>query len=258
MMKRVSISLEKILLIIGGIFLLSALGCGVNQYWQNRVHDQMMNTLRIQVESITDNIVQTKGEKYVSPYEAIFAENPDCVAWLQIPGTRIDYPVMYTPVEEEYYLYRNFYGEEDKNGTLILAAASNIDQPSTNLLIHGHNMRNGEMFGELDNYKEESYASEHKEIVLYSKQREDHYEVVAAFYGKVLKETEEGFRYYRFSQAYTEEDFQDYYNNIKKLSLYDTGVTAEYGDEFITLSTCSNIGKTGRFVVVAKKIKTGL
>lgn len=246
---------ENILYIIGAILLLIGVGSGIYQYLQNRTHTQMMDTLRVQVKDVDSSVADTDTDQpYVSPYETIFSENADCVAWLTIPGTKVDYPVMHTPMEEEYYLHRNYYKEDDRNGCLILAAAANIETPSTNILIHGHNMRSGEMFGDLDEYKNENYAKEHQEIILYSKDTERHYEVMSAFYGKVLHEGEDGFRYYRFFQANSKEEFDEYYQNVKKLSLYDTGITAEFGDELITLSTCSNVGKAGRFVIVGKRI----
>lgn len=248
--------IERILYFIGSILLIIALVLGIVQYWQNHMHQETLNELRTQISDGERNTTETNPKKeYISPYEAIFSENADCVAWLKIPDTKVDYPVMHTPREEEYYLYRDFYGEDDKNGCLILAASSDIEAPSTNLLIHGHNMKSGEMFGDLDYYKDISYMQEHEEIRLYTRKEECHYVVMAAFYGKIMKEKEEGFRYYRFFQANSQEEFEEYYRNVKKRSLYDSGVTAQYGDELITLSTCSNVGKEGRFVVVAKRVK---
>lgn len=193
----------------------------------------------------------------VHPYRDSFLANKDMAAWLQIPGTNVDYPVMWTPGDENYYLYRAFDGSDNKNGSLILDTDSSLDPLTTNLIIHGHNMRSGEMFGNLTDYEDPAYFENHKQLILYTEECQRNYEVVAVFRSQVYKKTDDVFKFYKFFQADTEEEFQDFYQNIKKLSLYDTGVTAEFGDHFITLSTCVYHVEQGRFVVVAKEIEPG-
>lgn len=192
-----------------------------------------------------------------NPYQDSFLANADMAAWLKIEGTKIDYPVMWTPRDENYYLYRNFEGKDDNNGCLILDTDSSLDPLTTNLIIHGHNMRSGAMFGRLTDYEKQEFAKEHNIITLYTKERERRYEVIAVFRSQVYRKTDQVFKFYKFFQADTQEEFDDFYQNIKALSLYDTGVTAEFGDSFITLSTCVYHVEQGRFVVVAKEIETG-
>lgn len=196
-------------------------------------------------------------EPLVNPYRDSFLANSDMAAWLQIPGTVIDYPVMWTPRDEEYYLRRGFDGKSDNNGCLILDTDSCLDPLTTNLIIHGHNMNSGTMFGTLANYEKEDFYKEHKTMTLYTKTLQRNYEVIAVFRSQVYKKSDQVFKFYKFFQADTQEEFDDFYNNIKKMSLYDTGVTAEFGDHFITLSTCSYHVATGRFVVVAKEVESG-
>lgn len=192
-----------------------------------------------------------------NPYKDAFLENEDMGAWLQIPGTNIDYPVMWTPEDEEYYLYRNFDGSDNKNGCLILDTDSCLDPLSTNLIIHGHNMKSGAMFGRLTDYEQESFYQDHKELILYTEECRRNYEVIAVFRSQVFRKTDNVFKFYNFFQADTQEEFDDFYDNIKKMSIYDTGVTAEFGDHFITLSTCVYHVENGRFVVVAKEVEKG-
>ncbi len=192
-----------------------------------------------------------------NPYRESFLANEDMAAWIKIEGTVIDYPVMWTPRDEVYYLYRNFEGKEDKNGCLILDTDSSLDPLTTNLIIHGHNMRSGAMFGSLTDYEDEDYCKEHNIITLHTEEYERRYEVIAVFRSQVYKKTDQVFKFYKFFQANTQEEFDDFYQNIKALSLYDTGVTAEFGNHFITLSTCTYHVEQGRFVVVAKEIETG-
>lgn len=192
-----------------------------------------------------------------NPYADSFLANEDMAAWISIPGTNIDYPVMWTPEDEQYYLYRGFDGSSNKNGCLILDTDSCLDPLTTNLIIHGHNMKSGAMFGNLTDYESKDYYDEHKEIILYTEECERHYEIIAVFRSQVYKKTDEVFKFYKFFQADTQEEFDDFYQNIKALSEYDTGVTAEFGDNFLTLSTCVYHVEQGRFVVVAKEVESG-
>ena len=193
-------------------------------------------------------------EPYVSPYATFFEAYPDLVAWLHIPDTTISYPVMWTPGDETYYLYRNYDGTENQNGSLLLDTDSSLDPLTTNLIIHGHDMKSGAMFGNLTDYAKQTYCEQHKEMLLYTADCERKYEVIATFYSQVYRKKDTVFKFYQFFQADTEEEFDYFYSNIKKLALFDTGVTAEFGDRFITLSTCSSHVTNGRFVVVAKEI----
>lgn len=192
-------------------------------------------------------------EPVENPYQDSFLANEDMTAWLVVPDTRIDYPVMWTPRDENYYLRRGFDGQNDQNGCLILDTDSCVDPMTTNLIIHGHNMKSGAMFGDLDKYQEESFYREHREMLLHTEDGLHTYEVIAVFRSQVYKKTDQVFKFYQFFQADTQEEFDDFYNNIKELSLYDTGVTAEFGDRFLTLSTCSYHVDRGRFVVVARE-----
>lgn len=193
-----------------------------------------------------------------NPYRDSFLANEDMAAWLKIEGTVIDYPVMWTPRDENYYLYRNFEGGEDKNGSLILDTDSAVEPLTTNLIIHGHNMRSGAMFGNLTDYEDQDYCEEHKTITLHTEKCARTYEVIAVFRSQVYRKTDDVFKFYKFFQADTQEEFDDFYQNIKALSLYDTGVTAQFGDHFITLSTCVYHVEQGRFVVVAKEIDSDM
>ena len=132
---------------------------------------------------------------------------------------------MWTPQDENEYLYKDFNGKKNQNGSLILDTDSCLDPLTTNLIIHGHNMKSGAMFGNLTDYEGESYYKEHKEIILYTEGVQRKYEVIAAFRSQVYRKKDQVFKFYKFFQADTQEEFDDFYNNIKALSLYDTGVT---------------------------------
>lgn len=200
-------------------------------------------------------------------YASLYESNSDMVGWLKIEDTVIDYPVMQTPENEDYYLEYDFYKEKNKNGCLILDTDSTAGDgtlaqeyedgsaPSDNLIIHGHTMKSGAMFGGLKKYAEEDYGMAHKTIRFDTLYEEREYELISAFYSQVYNKQDDVFKYYQFFNADNKEQFDNWYDNIKALSLYDTGVTAEYGDEFITLSCCAYHIEDGRFVVVGKRIK---
>lgn len=198
-------------------------------------------------------------------YESLYDINNHLIGWLFIEGTVIDYPVMQTPDDENYYLELDFNKQPNKNGSLIMDTDSVVGSgtksrdyqdgtaPSTNLIIHGHTMKSGEMFGDLQRYAEEEYGKNHSIIGFDSLYEEREYELISVFYSQVFYETDDVFKFYKFFQADTQEEFDDWYGNIKKMSLYDTGVEAQLGDEFITLSCCAYHVEDGRFVVVGKR-----
>lgn len=192
-----------------------------------------------------------------NPYKDYYLANSDMVGWLVLPGTVIDYPVMWTPRDENYYLKRDFNGKKSNDGCLILDTDSSLDPLTTNLIIHGHYRKTGAMFTCLHQYEDKDFYEEHKQIILHTEEKEIIYEVVAAFRSQVYRKKDTVFKFYKFFQADNQAQFDDFYKNIKKLSIYDTGVTAEYGDNFITLSTCAYHVENGRFVVVAKEVGTG-
>ncbi|MBP5152021.1 MAG: class B sortase [Lachnospiraceae bacterium] len=208
------------------------------------------------VESEPEPEPEPEPVRVENPYKEYFLENPDMAAWLRIPDTIVDYPVMWTPEDEDFYLLRNFKKKKSGNGCLILDTDSCMEPLTTNLIIHGHNNK-GAMFGNLSKYEKKEYRDEHPFIYLSGKDYEHAYVVMAAFRSQVFYSTDVCFKFYKFFQADTEEEFKDFYDNVKAMSYYDTGVEASFGDRFLTLSTCSYHTENGRFVVVAKEVEPG-
>lgn len=209
-------------------------------------------------EPAAPKLVTLAADPIENPYLEYFEENEDLVGWLLVPDTKIDAAVMWTPEDENYYLNRNFQKKSDKNGCLILDTDSCLDPITTNQIIHGHNMKSGKMFGTLMKYEEQSYAEEHPYIYLYEKDICRKYEVMAVFRSQVYKKTDQVFKFYKFFQADTEEELEEFTSNVLEMSLYDTGVVPQFGDRFITLSTCAYHVNNGRFVVVARECENYL
>lgn len=192
--------------------------------------------------------------KVLKKYEAVYQKNRKVVGWITIDGTKIDYPVMQT-VNNEYYLDHNFDQEYDKNGSIFLDKDCDPMHPNDNMIIYGHHMKSGKMFGNLNYYSKESYYKEHPYIQFDTIYEEGTYQVMYVFRSKIYSEEEIVFKYYKFIDATSEDEFYSNMEEMQSLSLYDTGVRAQYGDRLITLSTCDSAENNGRFVVVAKKIK---
>jgi SrtB family sortase len=186
-------------------------------------------------------------------YQALYQKNKKLIGWLKIDDTIIDYPVMQTS-NNEYYLDHNFNQEYDKNGSIFLDSAGSIYPRSTNLILYGHHMKSGKMFGQLQKYAKESYYEEHRTIQFDTIYEKGTYEVMYVFRSQVFNENDMVFKYYQFINANSQMEFDSYMKEMEKMSLYATGVTASYGDSLLTLSTCDNSQEDGRFVVVAKKI----
>ncbi|MCR5734912.1 MAG: class B sortase [Lachnospiraceae bacterium] len=192
-------------------------------------------------------------KKVLDEFAGLLTVNPDTIGWLRIPDTVIDYPVVSTS-DEDYYLHHDFYGQKSIYGTLFVKDIADVDTPGTNIIIYGHHMRNDTMFGGLDAYESEDFFKSHEIIEFNTLYEERRYRVISVFRSEVLPDDSDKFRYYDFYQADSKEDFDYFYKNIKELSEYETGITADYGDTFITLSTCAYHTQNGRFVVVAKRI----
>lgn len=190
----------------------------------------------------------------LSKFTALYEENNDFAGWLSIDGTKINYPVMSREGDNNYYLDKNFSRQEDKNGLLILDYRSNLLERGKNIIIYGHNMRTGVMFGTLDNYKDKDFCMEHQTIVFDSLYDEGTYRVAAAMLSAVAYEDEDVFRYYDAIDVSTQESFDEFWQNIESNALYTTDESLAYGDTCLILSTCDYYTEDGRFVVIAKKI----
>lgn len=185
-------------------------------------------------------------------YAELYKMNSDFAGWIQIPDTEINYPIMHTPENPDYYLHTNFYHEYSSHGCLYAREACDLQTPSDNVTIYGHNMKDGTMFHALMNYEDYDFWKEHQTILLDNLGGHYEYQVMAVF--TTTASVGRGFDYHLFVDASDEADFNAYVSKCKELSLFDTGVTAEYGDKLITLSTCEYSQTNGRLVVVAKRI----
>ena len=179
-------------------------------------------------------------------------QNSDFAGWIKIDGTLIDYPVMFSPAQPDYYLHHDFEKNDSLSGIPYIGKECSINCDNT--IIYAHNMKNGTMFAGLLKYTDESFFKNHRYIEFDTLEGDGTYEIIAVFREKVhYRDETDVFRYYNYCGELSEQDFNTYIENIKRLSLYETGKTAIYGQKLITLSTCSYHTENGRFVVVGVK-----
>ncbi len=214
--------------------------------------------LLVQEVTVSPLIHYTEEGERVIPevldeYKNLYNSNKRLIGWLKIDDTKIDYPVMQT-TNNEYFLNHNFNQQSDRNGALFLDKDCDVLEPSTNLIIYGHHMKSGNMLGTLDKYSSEEFYKEHPVIQFDSIYEKGTYEVMYVFRSKIYSEEDVVFKYYQFIDAGSEQEFNSNMQEMASMSLYDTGVTASYGDRLLTLSTCDYYVDDGRFVVVAKRV----
>ncbi len=185
-------------------------------------------------------------------YAEIFQKNTDMVGWICIPGTKLDYPVVQSPKQVNYYLYRNFYKEYNKHGCIYAREQCEVDKPSDNITLYGHRMQDGSMFATLVNYTKKDFFEKNRYIYFDTLTERHNYEIIAVF--KTTATLGEGFQYHLFVDAANEASFDSFIQTCKAESFYETGATAQYGDKLITLSTCEYSQDNGRLVIVAKRI----
>lgn len=199
--------------------------------------------------------IQTPNEPVVlAQYRELYRLNADMAGWIKIDGTELDYPVMYTPENGDFYLTHDFDKETARSGVPFIDARCTVDPFGTNTIIYGHHMKNGTMFAALEKYKSEDYYKDHPIICFNTLFAYLEYEIIAVFESQIYGNKDTVFKHYNFLNAESKADFDEYIANIKALSLYDTGVTASYGDELLTLVTCNYHMENGQFVVLAKRI----
>jgi len=257
---------RKLMIVLCSLLAVGCLGYfGVYTYYSYRTDNSYaeLNELKekpvIHVQQDTEPVIHyTKDEdaeprEVLDEYKNLLNKNKKLIGWVKIDDTNIDYPVMQT-TDNEYYQDHNMNQEYDKNGSIFMDKDCDVLKPSTNYILYGHHMKSGKMFGKLHLYEDKDYYEEHKYIEFDTIYEKGLYEVMYVFRSRVYSESEVVFKYYQFIDAHGEQEFNSNMQEMSKMSLYDTGVTAEYGDQLLTLSTCDYQEKNGRFVVVAKKV----
>ncbi len=248
------INLRKIILILLIIIFIAGISYIIYATLKKEkdVHDNENILENITIDET--QITETKTERMLQ-LEELKKENNEIIGWLEIEGTNVNYPVL-QGTDNDFYLTHNYKKESSWAGSLFLDKDFDMVNGSSNYLIYGHRNTQGLMFETLLRYASEDFYKDHKTIKFTTANEDATYEILSVFYSRVYYKTEQNvFRYYYFVNAKNEQEYDDFIKNAKKSSIYDTGVTAKYGEQLLTLSTCEYSKDNGRFVIVAKKVE---
>ena len=220
----------------------------INSNKNKEIYNNINNTNEI-YNDISNKYVSENMQKVIN----LKQENEDIIGWIQIENTIIDYPLLQT-TDNSYYLTHNDKKQKSKYGSIYAKSECNIQDNNSNVIIYGHNMKDEQMFNTLLKYEDKDFYNEHKEIKVTTENEESKYNIVSVFKSRVFYQDEKDvFRYYNYTKFENEKEYNTYIENCKKIQLYDTGVSAKYGEQLITLITCEYSQENGRMVIVAKK-----
>lgn len=252
--RRSSIGYTVAMIFFGAVFLVSA-GLLVKRFLDDRKTENEFASLQAMIDTTTD--AQDPTGENVNPNGAKFAalrdKNSDFIGWISIDGTNLDFPVMYAPTNKDFYLRHDFNKEYSIYGVPYLDEKTTLgaNAESDNLIIYGHNMKTGTIFGCLTGYKKADYYQQHPYIEFDTVYGDAQYEVFAAFAIDVVNDT--SFVYNQYVDM-DEESYNAYVEEVCRRSDVDTGIRPAYGEQLLTLSTCEYSTDNGRFVVVARRV----
>lgn len=186
------------------------------------------------------------GPKVLHDLAALKEKNAECIGWIRVPGTDIDYPLMWTPEDPEHYLHLDFYGNYSDYGVPFLDAR--CDLSSDNLILYGHNMFDGTMFTDLLWYREREYMEDHRQIILETPDGAREYQVIAVCQANSVES--KLYRHINFTDAAGRAEFLD---AVQEDSVFYDGASDDT-ERFITLSTCDVSRRNGRVAVVGEQI----
>ena len=188
-------------------------------------------------------------------FAALKDQNSDFIGWISIEGTSLDFPVMYAPDNKDYYLKHDFKHQYSDYGVPYLDEKTTIgaNAQSNNLIVYGHNMKTGTIFGCLTEYKKADYYQEHPIIEFDTLYGDAQYEVFAAFAIDVVQDT--SFVYNQYVDM-DEDAYNAYVDEVIRRSDVNSGIRPAYGEQLLTLSTCEYSSANGRYVVVARRVSS--
>lgn len=190
------------------------------------------------------------GTAVPDPYQTLYEQYPDMIGWISIADTKVNYPVMQTKSNPNYYLHNDINGSYSRYGVPYLQ--ENCDpNTSTNLIIYSHAMKDGSMFGSLLSYTDSSYWKSHPEISLTIGEEVRTYQIFAVYVVDI--DGQDVFQYWNEVED-TGSAYDAYVSQIKSLALYDTGITPTGDTQLLSLSTCEYTHENGRLVVVGQRI----
>ena len=224
-------------LFVAAILVISA-GMAVNQLKEDYAEEKQFVDIQNEAQTMNDNNIVDKLRK----------RNKDVIGYLEIPDTTISYPVMQKKDNPDFYLNHDIDKNYSFYGTPYLSAYCDLEK-SDNLIIYGHNINGGKMFGALTQYRDETFYKKHKDILFTTKDKKK-YKIFS-----VISVNKNDFPYWKFVMAQDEPDYDKFINKAKKYSIYNIDIMPKYGEKILTLSTCVySWGDDYRFVVFAVEL----
>ena len=207
-----------------------------------------------------DENSMTKNENGIFiGFEKLKEQNSDIRAWMKIEGTNINNPV-YQAKNNDFYIDHDMEKRSSRYGALFIDKDARIGKESNsqNVVIYGHHMKDGTMFGPLKKYTDISFYKQHPIIDFTTLYREGKYKVFAVFITNTIEAHDNGEVFnYRKNNFADEEHFLEFIDDVKKRSIINTGVEVLGDDEIITLSTCTYEFEEARLVVMARRVREG-
>lgn len=250
--RRGNLAYDLAILVCLAVFLVCG-GLLVKRYFDDRRTESEFADLQALIEPQAETPAADGEASNSARFAALRERNGDFIGWISIDDTPLDFPVMFAPDNKDFYLRHDFYQEYSIYGVPYLDEKTTMgaNAQSDNLVIYGHNMKTGTIFGCLTNYKEASYYSEHPRIDFDTIYGDATYEVFAAFSIDVATDT--SFVYNQYIDL-DEDGYNAYVDEVIRRSDVDSGIRPVYGEQLLTLSTCEYSSENGRYVVVARRV----
>ncbi len=236
--------------IIGSVLIAAAvvcLGVGVYQFTKEQNAGKGYEDLSEEVKKEPEEDSKSKVDIPID-FAALKEKNPDVYAWINIPGTAIDYPILQRENDNTYYLDHTIDHEEKTEGAIFTENYNNTDFEDPNTVIYGHDMRNGSMFKGLLDYRDKTFFDQNKEVLIYTPDAIRHYKIFAAY----PYDSRHLLRSFDFTDK---EVYQQYLYRIFAIRDMNASIdtTAQVGtdDKILTLSTCYANQPDMRFLVQA-------
>ena len=226
----------------------------IDSYRNDRENKQLKSAYN-NVPAVSNSGSSDSNPVMLSNFDSLYQQNSDIKGWIIIPNTVINYPVVQTS-DNSYYLSKGFNKKNDKHGTLFLDYRDNISPMSQNLIIYGHEMKDGQMFHSIRNYEKASFYNSSPVITFNTLYKNDKWKVFAAFIANTVPKQGYVFNYL-ITSFNSSSNFTGFINEVKARSLIKTSVDVNPDDTLLTLSTCTYELPEARFVVMARRVREG-
>ena len=211
-----------------------------NSYANEKIKDELLSQRK-------DNPVEESKVENLEKFEPLLKINEDIVGWVQVPNTKVNYPVVKT-TDNDFYLHHNIKKEKSVAGSIFMDYRNNENVEDRNTIIYGHNMKDGSMFKDLVNYKKQEFLKENQTIEFSNLKDEMQWMIFSVYI------TDTNFNYIR-TKFVDDEDYERFLNEISSKSMYDTQTNVSKEDQIVTLSTCTYEFKNARLAIHAKRVK---